>query len=118
MYSYLSMKMGWVCSFVDKGITSSDVSELKLDKFNLERSNFLAARVIKHWNKLVGGVRYLPLLGVFKTRCVVFQAHFDQAAGKKNLWLVYMSQINGLQWPLLSGSLTIWEGKWFLLNTK
>lgn len=70
MYGYLSMKMGWVCSFVGKGITSSDVSKLKLDKFNLERSNFLAARVIKHWNKLVGGRRQLPLLGVFKTCCL------------------------------------------------
>lgn len=67
MYSYLSMKMRWVCSFVDKSITSSDVSKLKLDKFNLERSNFLAARIIKHWNKVVGGLRHLPLFGVFKT---------------------------------------------------
>lgn len=91
MYSYLSMKMGWVCSFVGKGITSSDVSKLKLDKFNLERSNFLAARIIKHWNKLVGGRRQLPLLGVFKKRCVVFLIHFDPAAEEKSMTFVYGS---------------------------
>lgn len=91
MYSYLPMKMGWVCSSVDKGIASSDVSKLKLDKFNLERSNFLAARIIKHWKKFVGGVRHLPLLGVFKTRCVVFQTHFDPAAGKNSMGCIYES---------------------------
>lgn len=68
-----------MCSFVDKGITSSHAS--KLDKFNLGRSNFLAARIIKHWNKYVGGVRHLPLHGAFKTRCVALQTHFDPAAG-------------------------------------
>lgn len=83
MYSYLSMKMGWVCSFIGKGITSPDVLKLKLDKFSLERSNFLAARAIKHWNKLVGGRRQLPLLGVFKTRCVVSLTYFDPTAEEK-----------------------------------
>lgn len=109
MYSYLSMKMGWVCSFIGKGITSSDVSKLKLDKFSLERSNFLAARAIKHWNKLVGGRRQLPLLGVFKTRCVVSLTHFDPTAEEKNLWLLCMGQINGLQWPFCLKSDYMWR---------
>jgi len=99
MYSYLSMKMSWVCSSVDKGITSSDVSVLKLNKFNLERSNFLAARIIKHRNRLVGGVRHLPLIGVFKTRRVVFQTHFDPVAGKKIYGLCIRVRLTGYSGP-------------------
>lgn len=119
MHSYLSMKMGWVCSFVNKGTTSSDVSRLKLYKFNLERSNFLTARIIKHQNKLVGGVRHLPLFGVFKTSCLS-NTLWSSSWEKKILWLMYyyVGQNNGLQWSLLSGSLTVWERKQFLLNKK
>lgn len=106
MYSDLSMKMGWLCSFVGKGITSSDVLKLKLDKFNLERSNFLAARIIKHWNKLVGGRRQLPLLGIFKTTCVVFLTHFDPAAEAKIYGFCLWGRLMGHSGP------TVWQSEY------
>lgn len=106
MYSYLSMKTGWVCSFVGKGITSPDVSKLKLDKFNLERSNFLAARIIKHWNKLVGGRRQLPLLEVF--RGVVFLTHFDPAAEEKVYDFCIWVRLMGYRGPSVWKSDYMW----------
>lgn len=120
VYSYLSMKMGCECRFVDKSITSSDVSKSKSDKFNLERSNFLAARVMRRWSKLADGTRHSPFLGAFKTRCVFFQIKLPwSSCWEKIHGLCTHVRLRGYGGPsYLEVWPCIWEGNWFLLNVK